>query len=108
MTALNKLLRTTAFQLTLLYLLVFALFAAFLLGYFALNTRRLVNEQIVATVNDELQLLQGVYNQAGIRRLVGAIDVHISRLRSKIDKGFAQPLLHTVRGAGYMIRESRL
>jgi two-component system OmpR family response regulator len=33
------------------------------------------------------------------------IDVHISRLRSKIDKGFAQPLLHTVRGAGYMIRE---
>jgi two-component system OmpR family response regulator len=35
------------------------------------------------------------------------IDVHISRLRSKIDKGFSQPLLHTVRGAGYMIRDSR-
>ncbi|HTO78364.1 MAG TPA: response regulator transcription factor [Methylocystis sp.] len=34
------------------------------------------------------------------------IDVHISRLRSKIDKGRATPLLHTVRGAGYMIRES--
>jgi two-component system OmpR family response regulator len=33
------------------------------------------------------------------------IDVHMSRLRSKIDKGFAQPLLHTVRGAGYMIRD---
>jgi len=33
------------------------------------------------------------------------IDVHISRLRSKIDKGFSQPLLHTVRGAGYMIRD---
>ncbi len=32
------------------------------------------------------------------------IDVHISRLRAKIDKGFASPLLHTVRGAGYMIR----
>lgn len=32
------------------------------------------------------------------------IDVHISRLRSKVDKGFEQPLLHTVRGAGYMIR----
>lgn len=31
------------------------------------------------------------------------IDVHISRLRSKIDKGFDKPLLHTVRGAGYMI-----
>jgi len=33
------------------------------------------------------------------------IDVHISRLRSKIDKGYAQPLLHTIRGAGYMIRD---
>jgi len=33
------------------------------------------------------------------------IDVHISRLRSKIDKGFSLPLLHTVRGAGYMIRD---
>ena len=34
------------------------------------------------------------------------IDVHISRLRKKIDQGFDLPLLHTVRGAGYMISES--
>lgn len=34
------------------------------------------------------------------------IDVHVSRLRSKIDKGFDRPLLHTIRGAGYMIREA--
>ncbi|HXY88983.1 MAG TPA: response regulator transcription factor [Xanthobacteraceae bacterium] len=33
------------------------------------------------------------------------IDVHVSRLRSKIDKGFDRQLLHTVRGAGYMIRD---
>src|SRR5271169_5799966 len=33
------------------------------------------------------------------------VDVHISRLRSKIDKGFERPLLHTIRGAGYMIRD---
>ena len=33
------------------------------------------------------------------------IDVHVSRLRSKIDKSFEKPLLHTVRGAGYMIRD---
>jgi two-component system OmpR family response regulator len=32
------------------------------------------------------------------------IDVHVSRLRSKIDKGFGEPILQTVRGAGYMIR----
>jgi len=33
------------------------------------------------------------------------IDVHISRLRAKIDKGFSTQLLHTIRGAGYMIRD---
>jgi len=32
------------------------------------------------------------------------IDVHISRLRGKIDKDFATPLLHTVRGAGYRLQ----
>ena len=32
------------------------------------------------------------------------IDVHVSRLRGKIDKGFDEPMLQTVRGAGYMIR----
>lgn len=33
------------------------------------------------------------------------IDVHISRLRAKIDKGFDPPLLRTIRGTGYMIRD---
>ena len=33
------------------------------------------------------------------------IDVHISRLRGKIDRNFERPLLHTVRGAGYMMRD---
>jgi len=32
------------------------------------------------------------------------IDVHVSRLRQKIDKGFDHPLLQTVRGAGYTLR----
>jgi two-component system OmpR family response regulator len=32
------------------------------------------------------------------------IDVHVSRLRSKIEKGFDSPVLHTVRGAGYMLK----
>lgn len=31
------------------------------------------------------------------------VDVHISRLRQKIDKGFDRPLIHTLRGAGYML-----
>ncbi|MGH8632050.1 MAG: winged helix-turn-helix domain-containing protein [Burkholderiales bacterium] len=34
------------------------------------------------------------------------IDVQISRLRGKIDKGFEVPLLHTVRGAGYKLSEA--
>lgn len=33
------------------------------------------------------------------------IDVHVSRLRAKIDKEFDRPLLHTVRGAGYVVRD---
>ena len=33
------------------------------------------------------------------------IDVHISRLRAKIDKGYDRPLLHTIRGAGYMVKD---
>src|SRR3569623_892281 len=34
-------------------------------------------------------------------------DEHISRLCSKFAKGFSQPLLHTVRGAGYMVRDNK-
>lgn len=33
------------------------------------------------------------------------IDVHVSRLRAKIDRDHARPLIHTVRGAGYCLRE---
>jgi two-component system OmpR family response regulator len=33
------------------------------------------------------------------------IDVHISRLRSKVDKGFDMPIIQTVRGAGYIIED---
>ncbi|WP_426959163.1 winged helix-turn-helix domain-containing protein [Muricoccus radiodurans] len=32
------------------------------------------------------------------------IDVHVSRLRQKLDRGFDKPLIHTIRNAGYMIR----
>jgi signal transduction histidine kinase len=83
-TALGKLLQTTAFRLTLVYLVVFSLFAAFLLGYFAFNTRRLINEQIATIVSGELQLLQVQYNQAGIRRLVAAVDVRSRRPGSSL------------------------
>ena len=74
MTALGKLFRTTAFKLTLVYLIVFALFAVFLLGYFALNTRRLITDQITQTVDAEITGLSEQYNQGGIRRLVAVVE----------------------------------
>jgi len=83
-TALGKLLRTTAFQLTLVYLLVFILFAASLLGYFALNTRRLITEQITRTVTAEINRLREQYNEAGIRGLVLFIDLRSRRPGSSL------------------------
>ncbi|MGA2816762.1 MAG: ATP-binding protein [Xanthobacteraceae bacterium] len=84
MSALGKLLRTTAFQLTLVYLLIFVLFAASLLGYFALNTRRLINEQITRTVTAEIGRLREQYTEAGIRGLVLVIDLRSRRPGSSL------------------------
>ncbi|HVZ53364.1 MAG TPA: HAMP domain-containing sensor histidine kinase [Pseudolabrys sp.] len=84
MTALGKLFRTTTFKLTLVYLTVFALFAAFLLGYFALNTRRLVTEQITDTVDAEITGLSEQYRLGGIRRLVLVVDTRARRPGSSL------------------------
>jgi signal transduction histidine kinase len=83
-TALGKLFRTTTFKLTLVYLTVFALFAAFLLGYFALNTRRLITEQITDTVNAEITGLSEQYRIGGIRRLVVVVDARARRPGSSL------------------------
>ena len=47
-------------------------------------------------------LLEGVWDYH-FDPQTNVIDVHISRLRSKIDRGFDRPLLHTVRGVGYRL-----
>jgi signal transduction histidine kinase len=65
-TAFGKLIRTTAFRLTLAYLFLFALFAASLLGYFAWNTRRLITEQITTTVNAEIGQIGEIYLRRGL------------------------------------------
>jgi len=83
-TALGKLVRTTAFKLTLVYLGIFVLFAASLLAYFALNTRRLITEQITATVNGEVTGLSEQYGQGGLRRLVIVVDVRSRRPGSSL------------------------
>ena len=84
MTALGKLLRTTAFRLTLVYVIIVAVFAAFLLGYFAWNTRRLITEQITQTVDAEITGLSEQYRQGGIRRLVIAVDARSRRPGSSL------------------------
>ncbi|MFT3906601.1 MAG: response regulator transcription factor [Steroidobacteraceae bacterium] len=49
-------------------------------------------------------LLEGVWN-LHFDPQTNLIDVHVSRLRQAVDRGFEKPLLHTVRGAGYVVRE---
>ena len=58
---------------------------------------RHVNQVVTRTM-----LLEGVWNYH-FDPQTNVIDVHVSRLRSKIDRDFDQPLLHTVRGAGYRL-----
>lgn len=48
-------------------------------------------------------LLEGVWD-LHFDPQTNIIDVHVSRLRSKIETGFNSPVLHTVRGRGYMIK----
>ncbi len=48
-------------------------------------------------------LLEGVWDYH-FDPQTNVIDVHISRLRQKIDKGFDKPLIHTIRGVGYSLR----
>jgi signal transduction histidine kinase len=83
-TAIGKLLRATAFRLTLLYLLIFSIFAFALLGYFAFNTRRLITQQITQTVDAEITGLVEQYNAAGIRRLVVIVEARSHRPGSSL------------------------
>ncbi|HEY6643808.1 response regulator transcription factor [Povalibacter sp.] len=49
-------------------------------------------------------LLEGVWN-LHFDPQTNIIDVHMSRLRNAVDKGFSRSLIHTVRGAGYMLKD---
>src|SRR5262245_47133421 len=84
LTALGKLLRTTLFKLSLVYLTVFALFAAFLIGYFAWTTSSLITQQITETIDAEINGLSELYNQGGIRRLLLLVDARSRRPGSNL------------------------
>lgn len=71
---LPNLFRTTAFKLTAIYLVIFALFAGFVLGYVAWNAKRLLDDQIRSTIDAEIQGLAEQQRVGGIRRLVNIIE----------------------------------
>jgi signal transduction histidine kinase len=71
---LPKLIRTTAFRLSFAYLLTFAVFAFVILGYVAWNATKVLDGQIVDTIEAEITGLAEQYRLAGIRRLVAIVD----------------------------------
>ncbi len=74
MTALGKLFRTTAFKLSLAWLVIFAIGAGLVIGRVGWNVKTLVDEQISQTLDAEITGLSEQYAQGGIRQLVQAID----------------------------------
>lgn len=69
-----KLFRTTAFKLSLAYLAVFALCAFLALGYVAWNARAVLDDQIVSTIDAEINGLSEQYNGGGLRRLISVVE----------------------------------
>ena len=74
MTALGKLFRTTAFKLSLGYLVAFAIGASVVMTWVSWSVGRLIDEQIGATVEAEINGLSEQYAQGGIRRLVDVVE----------------------------------
>ncbi|WP_332118472.1 ATP-binding protein [Azorhizobium caulinodans] len=81
---LSRLVRTTAFKLLAVYLVIFALFAVSMIGYVAWHTRRLVESQVTENVDAEVRFLAEQYRLGGIQRLVLVIDRRARRPGSSI------------------------
>ncbi|MFG1464217.1 ATP-binding protein [Xanthobacter sp. DSM 24535] len=79
-----QLVRTTAFKLLAVYLVVFALFAVFMITYVAWHTRALIESQVAENVEGEVRFLAEQYRLGGIQRLVIAIDRRTRRPGSSI------------------------
>ena len=84
MTALGKLFRTTAFKLSMAYLIIFVLFASAILGYVAFNMRRLLDEQVSLTIEEDVKGLVTQFNSGGLRRLVAQIERRASQPGSSL------------------------
>ncbi len=74
MRRLRALLRMTSVRLSLVYTIVFGLFAVALITYTTVNTARLLHQQTRQIVEDEIQELSTVYRRGNITRLIRAIE----------------------------------
>jgi signal transduction histidine kinase len=74
MSALGKLVRTTAFKLSLAYLLIFTIFAFVGLGYVAWSAQKLLTDQFISTIESEIDSLSNQYRFGGLRRLVNSVE----------------------------------
>jgi signal transduction histidine kinase len=70
----GRLVGTTAFRLTVVYMLASALFAGGLIVYVGWNARRLIDDQIGQTLSTQINALSEQYRVGGIRRLTAVID----------------------------------
>ena len=68
-----------------------------LLEYLMLNSGQAVTRTMIS---------EHVWNE-DFDSFTNVVDVYVSRLRNKIDKDFKKPLIHSIRGAGYTLKEQR-
>jgi signal transduction histidine kinase len=73
-TKLTRLVRTTAFKLSLVYLLLSTLVAGALLGAVAFETNRILQQQIDASIATDVATLRGIFDSEGIVALVRAVE----------------------------------
>lgn len=84
MKALGKLFRTTAFKLSLTYLVLFSFGAWMVLGSVGWRVKEVLDEQISHTVEAEIQGLAEQYSEGGIRQLALAVQHRVQAPGSSI------------------------
>ena len=74
MTALGKVIRTTAFKLSAIYIAVFTIFSVFFVLYISYSADRLLGRQLYATIAAEIFGLAEQYRSGGLSAVVNSID----------------------------------
>lgn len=70
----SRLVRTTAFKLTLIYLLVFALLSLGLIGYISFTTARLIDGQLESAIDSELAELKAEFERTSLFKVMRTIE----------------------------------